>query len=147
MDFFGLSPLNIIIILGVALIVFGPERLPEMAAKAGKFVRDLQSYTSSVTGEFGGEFNEIRQHFEGVQDEMRSFGNEMRNTGAEVGSTVRDLASGVRDLGQTTAGSSVAGVNTPPPSPELSGPELSGKVVPLTTAPIRPRVDDYKPGS
>ncbi|MGI8552519.1 MAG: twin-arginine translocase TatA/TatE family subunit, partial [Dehalococcoidia bacterium] len=30
MEFFGIGPLNIILILGVMLIVFGPERLPEM---------------------------------------------------------------------------------------------------------------------
>jgi TatA/E family protein of Tat protein translocase len=35
-------PLELIIVLVLALIFFGPEKLPEVAASAGKFVRDLR---------------------------------------------------------------------------------------------------------
>jgi Sec-independent protein translocase protein TatA len=36
-------PLELIIVLVLALIFFGPEKLPEVAATAGKFVRDLRA--------------------------------------------------------------------------------------------------------
>src|SRR5579872_4037434 len=39
---FGHLP-ELIIILVIGLIVFGPERLPEMAAQAGRMVRELRS--------------------------------------------------------------------------------------------------------
>lgn len=138
MEFFGIGPLNLILILGVMLIVFGPERLPEMAAKAGRLVRDLRAYASDMTGEFSGELTELRQQFDGVQDEMRTLGSDLQTTTAEVGASVREATAGVSDLGRTSRPSAVTGVNeTPPPD----------KVVPLTPAPIRPRVEDYKPGS
>lgn len=35
-------PLELIVVLVLALIFFGPEKLPEVAATAGKFVRDLR---------------------------------------------------------------------------------------------------------
>lgn len=35
-------PLELIVILVLALIFFGPEKLPEVAATAGRFVRDMR---------------------------------------------------------------------------------------------------------
>jgi sec-independent protein translocase protein TatB len=138
MDIFGIGPLNIIVILGVMLIVFGPERLPEMAARAGKMVRDLRSYASDVTGEFGGEFAEIQQHLTGVQDDVRALGREFQQTSAELGASVREATAGAAGK----SASDVAGVNDPPPRAAASD-----NVLPLTNAPLRARVDDYKPGS
>jgi sec-independent protein translocase protein TatB len=137
MDFFGLSPLNILLILGVLLIVFGPDRLPEIAAKAGKMVRDLRSYASDVTGEFSGEIAEIQQHFTGMQDDLRSVGRDLQQTTQEIGTTVRDAGSGL-----DTAPTPVATLNEPPP--RATAPE---NVVPVTNDPLRQRVDDYKPSS
>lgn len=135
MDFFGIGPINLLVIAAVALIVFGPERLPEMAAKAGKLMRDLRSYASDMTSEFSGEFSEIQQQFNGIQEGARSFGSDLHNTAAGMGETVRSMGDGLAEHPET----SVDGVNEPPPAhPE--------KIVPLAGASVRPRIDDYKPG-
>jgi sec-independent protein translocase protein TatB len=138
MDFFGIGPLNLLLILGVLLIVFGPDRLPEMAARAGKLVRELRSYASDVTSEFSGEIAEIQNQFNGVHEDFRSFGNDLQQTSSGVSDTIRDATAGL-DNGSAT---SVPTLNEPPPAPPA--PE---KVVALTGNPPRPRVDDYKPGS
>lgn len=39
---FGHFP-ELLIVLGIALIIFGPEKLPEIAANTGKMVRDLRN--------------------------------------------------------------------------------------------------------
>jgi Tat protein translocase TatB subunit len=39
---FDVSPSELIVILLVALIVFGPKRLPEMARKLSSIVREIQ---------------------------------------------------------------------------------------------------------
>src|ERR1700675_4089008 len=110
MDLFGIGPLNLVLILGVLLIVFGPDRLPEMAARAGKLVRDLRSYASEVTGEFSGEIAEIQQHFTGVQEDLRSIGRDLHTTSSEIGATVRDAASSVSELAAP-----IPSFNEPPP--------------------------------
>jgi sec-independent protein translocase protein TatB len=139
MDLFGIGPLNLILILGVMLIVFGPERLPEMAARAGKLVRELRSYASDVTGEFSGELAEIQQHLSGVQDDLRALGTDIQQHSTDVGDSIRDAAPGVAGKPQ----SAVAGLNEPPPAPAAG----ADKVVPRTNSPFRTRVDDYKPGT
>ncbi len=38
----GFHPLELIIILVVALLIFGPKRLPEMGASIGKSIKEFQ---------------------------------------------------------------------------------------------------------
>ncbi len=52
MDFFGIGPGELLLILVVALIVLGPGRLPEVARNLGKMVREFRKATSEVTREF-----------------------------------------------------------------------------------------------
>lgn len=40
---FGLQPLHLIVILIVALLIFGPSRLPEIGKALGKTIREFQS--------------------------------------------------------------------------------------------------------
>ncbi len=53
---FSLNPEKIIIILVVALIVFGPERLPEIARQAGKYINEFRKITSNLESEVRNNF-------------------------------------------------------------------------------------------
>ena len=39
---FDISPVQIIIVLAIALLIFGPKRLPEMGRGLGRGVRDFK---------------------------------------------------------------------------------------------------------
>jgi sec-independent protein translocase protein TatB len=58
----GLPELLVILVVGV--VVFGPERLPEFARQAGRFVRQLrtlaQSAQSQLREELGPEYADLR---------------------------------------------------------------------------------------
>ncbi len=45
---FDFSPIQIIIVLGIALLVFGPKRLPDLGRSLGKGIRDFRG---AVTGD------------------------------------------------------------------------------------------------
>lgn len=49
---FGISFLELMVICGVALIVLGPERIPEVAAFLGKWTGELKRMSDSVRREF-----------------------------------------------------------------------------------------------
>ncbi|HEX6291132.1 MAG TPA: Sec-independent protein translocase protein TatB [Herpetosiphonaceae bacterium] len=58
---FGIGFTELIIILIVALMVVGPERLPELGRQLGGFVRDLRRMYGNLRAELGPEFDEIEQ--------------------------------------------------------------------------------------
>ncbi len=49
---FGLQPTHLIIILVVALLIFGPSRLPEIGRSFGKMLKEFQSATKEATQGF-----------------------------------------------------------------------------------------------
>jgi sec-independent protein translocase protein TatA len=49
---FGLQPAHLIIIAVVALIIFGPSRLPEIGRSLGKTLKEFQSATKEATQGF-----------------------------------------------------------------------------------------------
>lgn len=51
------TPVHLIIVLGIALLVFGPKRLPELGSGLGKSIREFREATSGVTGAFNGVTN------------------------------------------------------------------------------------------
>ncbi len=49
---FGLQPTHLILILVVALLVFGPSRLPEIGRSFGSMLREFQTATKEATQGF-----------------------------------------------------------------------------------------------
>jgi Tat protein translocase TatB subunit len=61
MDFLGIGPLELLVILIIALVVVGPEKLPEIARSIGKTMRDLRNMSQGFTAEWEREFNRMSQ--------------------------------------------------------------------------------------
>lgn len=55
-----LQPTHLLIILVIALVVFGPQRLPELGRSLGKGVRDLRGSLREV--------DDLKQSVTGVRD-------------------------------------------------------------------------------
>lgn len=56
---FGMSGTEMIIILVFALLLFGPQKLPEIAKMLGKGMREFQKATSDIKNTVEHEFNKI----------------------------------------------------------------------------------------
>lgn len=52
MNFLGMGPMELMMILVLALIIFGPGKLPEIAGQVGKVIRDFRRTTSELSSEF-----------------------------------------------------------------------------------------------
>jgi sec-independent protein translocase protein TatB len=59
MDFLGVGPLELIVVRIIALIVVGPERLPELAQSIGKTMRDLRALSRGLTTEWQREMSNL----------------------------------------------------------------------------------------
>lgn len=51
MNFLGMGPLELVVIAALALIVFGPDKLPEIAQQVGRAIREIRRMSSEVTDE------------------------------------------------------------------------------------------------
>jgi len=57
MNFLGLGPGELLLIMVLALIVFGPGKLPEIGQGLGRAVREFRKATDSITQEFNRELS------------------------------------------------------------------------------------------
>lgn len=82
---FGIGYQEMFVVLVVAMIIFGPSRLPELAGQVGRWVRDFRRMSSDLTGEFEKTFAEVdevkksfQREFESIQDEVDGVGKSAR---------------------------------------------------------------------
>jgi len=54
-NLFGLSPGELLLIMMVAMVVLGPEKLPEVAASLGKWIREFRKATEELSAQFAGD--------------------------------------------------------------------------------------------
>jgi Tat protein translocase TatB subunit len=80
---FGISFFEIIIVLIVALLVFGPERLPEVARSLGKLTGQLRRSTDLVRREFHNAIytpaQEISKELEDASRSLRTMSSALMN--------------------------------------------------------------------
>jgi sec-independent protein translocase protein TatA len=55
---FNIGPAEMIVILVIALIVFGPKRLPEIGRTVGKSLREFRRATQDIRDEFEGRLED-----------------------------------------------------------------------------------------
>lgn len=53
---FNLGPMEILVVVVIALVVLGPQRLPEAMRQVGKGVSELRRYGSALTSEVQSAF-------------------------------------------------------------------------------------------
>ena len=54
----NIGPAELIVIFVVALLVFGPNKLPEISRQVGKAIREFRRVQSSLTDDFKDAFSE-----------------------------------------------------------------------------------------
>ncbi len=71
MDILGIGFPELILILVIALMVFGPRRLPEIAAKLGRYARILYSQSQEVRTVWRSAVAEAARQQEGTFGELK----------------------------------------------------------------------------
>jgi len=71
MEFLNIGPPELILILVIALMVLGPERLPEIGASLGKAIREFRQMSQGLTNEINKELQEVSAPVRDVQKEVK----------------------------------------------------------------------------
>lgn len=124
---------ELIIIAVLALVVLGPDRLPDIARKVGRWTMELRNAARDITRgleaevrdfkdvgqELKAPMDEVKKPFTEIRDEMSGFGPEGREwkgpkpvSGPTPEDAMRDLEEMDRKAAEDGRG------ETPPPSPD-----------------------------
>lgn len=93
---------EILVVALIALIVVGPERLPEMARKAGEIVARIRTETSKSMAEL-----KRAAEIQDLDRELKAMRAELRQAGREFTGTAQSL---------TRSSATAAGYEPPPPT-------------------------------
>ena len=75
---------ELIVIAIVALVVFGPRRLPELAKKAGELLAQARSATRTLTDAMDSDYSDISAPLQTLKAEYDLTMNEIKNVGSTV---------------------------------------------------------------
>lgn len=97
----GVGPAEIFVLAVVALVIFGPGKLPEVAGQVGRAVRDFRRMTADLTGEFERTIAEVDDIKESVRKEVGG----MR---AEVEGVSKSVKKDLESISETSGGAKPA---------------------------------------
>ena len=99
---FDLGFSEIMLIMIVALVVVGPERLPGLARKAGYWVGRFRRYVVNVRSEIERELNadELRSMLSKQEDDIRELRDMLQDTRSQIHNEVDEIAHEVDSAGE-----------------------------------------------
>lgn len=124
---FNVNGWEMALIVVAFLLLFGPEKLPEVAMQLGKFVRELREASASATAEITRELQRAAAENPEAASDIRSIGDQARrflqNTSDAVHNTVTQA---YQETGAavTAATAAAAGAVQPWGAAEASGSEI-----------------------
>ena len=138
MNVLGVGPMELIVILVVALVFVGPERLPKLAADIARTIREIRKYTGSLAA----EFNEVIQDFEKDTAGEKSAWKEIQTgiTGA-----TQSVTEAVRDIRAEVQGTP-ATATALPAAPSVPEVDIEAAPEPVRWAEIPSNPPEAQPG-
>lgn len=76
---FGIGPLEVVMIAVIILLVFGPERFPELMRNAGKGVRQLRVFLASFTDDIKDDIAPIATELHEATKDLREDLSQLRD--------------------------------------------------------------------
>lgn len=138
MELLGVGPGEILLILVIMLLVFGPERLPEFARQAGLFVVRVRDWIQRspdaalvlrARAELESELQAIRaeltREVESVRQDLQSVRSDLADAGKLVEQSAQDAAAGSKIELPDAAAQSAEAPSIAPPASDPNAPTPS----------------------
>jgi sec-independent protein translocase protein TatB len=138
-DILGIGPMELLLILIVMLMVFGPDKLPQIGAKLGRTMRDMRKATRAISSEINATRDAITAEAKPITDPLEEVADAAKSAGSLVaaaknpGQALRDSV--MKELKTPAAGETEA---TSEPENTIAPPTAVavGEGTVITAAPV-----------
>ena len=76
---------GVFLVLGVALLIFGPGKLPELGQTLGKTIREFKGAINNIDADIKKEVNDIKNDVQEVKDAV------------DIKATIQDIQTDIKD--------------------------------------------------
>jgi sec-independent protein translocase protein TatB len=83
-EILGIGPMELLLILIVMLMVFGPDKLPQMGAKLGRTMRDMRRATRAISSEINATRDAITAETKPITDPLQEVADAAKSAGSLV---------------------------------------------------------------
>ena len=91
MDFFGIGPMEILLILVIGLLIFGPDKLPQIGRDLGRTLRSFKKATTDLSAEMSKELEEEKKEIDSDTKQIKQEIDKISNPAKpEAGKTPAD---------------------------------------------------------
>ena len=94
MNIFGVGIPEILVVLLLMAVIFGPGKLPELAGQFGRAIRELREYARDFRDEYLTDFEEVREELIEQRFELQQIDADIR---ADLQQAEADVRGAVRD--------------------------------------------------
>ena len=131
MEIFNVGLGEMLMIIIIALLVFGPERLPEVVRRIAHFINDIRRVASDVQQTFMEETRDIRMPLEELRQDITSLKTPLDEVAREGTALRNELATNVQAINSDIKQGAVA-----TPAPVVNGATPNGSSAPRPYKPL-----------
>jgi sec-independent protein translocase protein TatB len=149
MQMFGVGVLELMVILILAVIVVGPDKMPQLAADLARWIRQTRAYAKHLMGDFNEVVSELEKEAGASREDWKEIASVVtRHTGAvgqELSKVTRDIeqAGDLNEIKKTEPASNVVPIEEA--RTETNGAHANGDGAEAEASPEGAAASDEKP--
>jgi len=97
MQMFGVGLPELMIIMIVAIVVVGPDKLPEVAADLARWIKRARAYGQHLTRDFNDVVGELEKEVGASRDDWKEIASVIRREGTGLSSILNDTSREIND--------------------------------------------------
>jgi sec-independent protein translocase protein TatB len=108
MQMFGIGILELMVILILAVIVVGPERLPAVAADLARWIRQARSYARYMMKDFNSVVAELEKEANVNRDDWKEIASVVTRHTGDIGKELNKVTRDIEEAGDLEAAKATA---------------------------------------
>ena len=97
MQMFGVGIFELLVILVIAVVVVGPDKLPEFAADLARWIRQARAYGQHLTKDFNEVIGDLEKEVGANRDDWKEIASLVTRQGSDITRILNDATSSVTD--------------------------------------------------